>query len=176
MTRAVSIIAMGVFVFLAACDVGSVLTNKNAPDGGTKLDSGGGGDGAAAACVNNVQPASAHHVHAGGTNAGLACMQAGCHNPGGNQPFTFAGTLYTTAAGTTPKTGATIRVAGTLIAVSDDAGNFRGTATITFPASANATSCPSNTSMVSQLVAGGGNCNNCHKIGAGAQASPLNIP
>jgi hypothetical protein len=183
-------------LWMAGCDVGSVPVGGT-PDsggGGGQKDSGGGG-GTDASNANACAPAqapNAAHVHSGGgTNAGLNCMTApGCHGdqPGAGGVFAFAGTLYTSAAATTPKTGATIRVlsnGNTLPAATDDAGNFYGNGTLTFPANTLATSCPTLTNMATPLAAGagatplatgGGACNNCHKIGAGAQAPPINIP
>jgi len=146
---------------LASCDVGSVLGQS-----GTD-----GGDGAA--CINAATPGPTHVHAAGGTsNVGLACIASGCHLEGnmgtGATAFAFAGTLYTSAAGTSILSGATIQVKSgteTLSAVSDLDGNFVLRGTLTFPATTVATQCPSLIPMIGSLSAGGGNCNNCHRPG-----------
>src|SRR5258706_4814075 len=116
-----------IFAFaLAACDVGDASMK-----GMTMVDSGSGSN--TAQCVNPLTPDASHThnapVNAGNpTNAGLNCLAANCHNAGGaGGQYQFAGTLYTTTGGTTPSTGATIRVVAggqTYSAVTDDKGNF----------------------------------------------------
>jgi hypothetical protein len=110
-------------------------------------------------------------------------MQANCHNaavPGvGAQPFTFGGTLYTAAGGTTGVGGATVRVkfgSSTLTAITDSDGNFYGVGTITYPASVDVTSCPTVTSMVGMLQTGNGACNGsgCHAVGGSPGPIGLN--
>jgi hypothetical protein len=182
---------------LGACDVGSVLNRQNpqvdAP-GGHQDGNGGGPDGPGNGCVAAVTPVGAHLHTAGGTsNAGQNCITGGCHlvnQTGAGAPtFRAAGSLYTSAAGTAPKTGATIKIASganTLTAKTDDAGNFyicqagdncaNVQPALTFPANALATSCPSLNNMSGQLVTGGGACNNCHNKLANAMAPPVNIP
>lgn len=166
---------------LFACDVGQL------PGVGPDASMGGGdGSGSGSnACVDTVTPAAPAHLHAeGGTsNAGLGCMDAGCHlegNLGADAPaYTFAGTVYTDATGTTPKAGATVWVDfnGTRVsAVSDAEGNFYSMTPIELPAQTSATACPLVLPMVGLIVTGGGNCNNCHKLGAGAQAVPVYVP
>jgi hypothetical protein len=158
-------------LFMAGCDVGEVPINAmGAPDGG--------GSGSAV-CANAVSPAPAHpHTIGGTSNAGTNCMQAGaCHlagSVGGGPAWTFAGTLYTDAAKTAPKAGATIRVTSggqTFSATTDADGNFSGATAVTFPANTSATSCPSLTPMVGTLVQGQGGCNQCHVTGG--TTSPL---
>lgn len=174
----------------AACTVGEVGTsNNNAPDGGTKpgMDGGPTGNG----CVNAATPADKHLHTAGGTdNAGLNCLQGGCHlnnNLGAGAPgYQFAGTLY--KAGTTPLqpyAGATIQIksgATVITAITDTGGNFglpAGSLQGNFTATTNATACPTLTPMVTNLVSGGGgganSCNLCHTAAAGAQAPPITL-
>ena len=156
MTRAAAI----ALLVLGACDVGSVLVNNGTPDGGT-------------GCVNAATPGATHlHVAGGTPNQGQICLVSGCHLAAslgaGANPFAFAGTLYTTAAGTTIATGATVKVAfgtTTLTATTDADGNFTVLGTLTFPATSLATECPSLKPMVASLGTGGGNCNNCHRLG-----------
>jgi len=170
-------------LFASACDVGTVLANQGGGGDGGNGGSGSGsgsGSGGGSNCGDLVSPAPAPHLHAtGGTsNAGQACVASGCHLPGSTgtnaPPFSYAGTVYTTAAGTTPATSAVVMVtnAGTtrkLIADSD--GNFyEDPALLAAPtnqATANtaATACPTSTPMAGALVAGGGNCSaggTCH--------------
>jgi hypothetical protein len=83
---------------------------------------------------------SANPRHAGGaSNAKQNCL--GCHTRGGNNPkvWLFAGTIYETAAGTTPAVGAEVRLvtaAGTELgkAYSDNDGNFFFEGNAQFPA------------------------------------------
>lgn len=165
----------------AACTVGEVGTsNNNGPDGGTKpgVDGGPTGNGCVARATAGPQ-----HTHAigGGTNAGMNCLQAGaCHlsnsGAGAGPAYQFAGTVYK-ADGKTPNPGVTIRVkpmsgGAPGIMISDEAGNFSldaGSVMMAFPATTDATACPTLTSMVSQVVAnGGGACNSCHVAGGAA--------
>lgn len=153
---------LAVMFALASCDVGSVLP-ETGPDGG------GSGSG----CVNAATPGPAHVHTAGGlSNAGQTCIAPGCHLEGnlgtGASIFGFAGTLYTSAAGTSVLSGATIQVKSgtqTLSAVSDADGNFIFRGSLTFPATTLATQCPSAIPMIAPLNTGGGNCNNCHRPG-----------
>jgi len=167
-------ISVIVLLFASACDVGTVLANQSG-DGG-----GGSGSGSGSACGDLVSPAPLKHTHiAGGTsNAGMACVASGCHlegMTGTNAPaYSYAGTVYTTAAGTTPAAGSTIFItsAGTtrkLIADSD--GNFfidpllLASPGNQITTNTQATQCPTITPMVGALVAGGGNCSatgTCH--------------
>jgi hypothetical protein len=148
-------------LFAAACSVGEIAS-----------DGGGGGS----ACVDRIMPAGEAHVHAagGGTNAGVACVVSGCHldsGPGTGAPgFQFAGTLYK-PGGTAPSAGAVIRIkssAGIEVkGYTDSDGNFNisaGALANPFPATTNATACPTSTPMVGALTTGGGNCNadGCH--------------
>jgi len=178
MTRITVIVSL---LFASACDVGTVLANQGGGgDGGTGGSGSGSGSGGGSNCGNLVSPAPAAHMHtAGGTsNAGQACVASGCHldgMTGTNAPsFSYAGTVYTTAAGTTPAAGSTVFItaAGTtrkLIADTD--GNFYedpgllAAPTNQATASTAATQCPTSTPMVGALVAGGGNCSaagTCH--------------
>jgi hypothetical protein len=173
-----------------ACDVGSVVNqNLTGTDGGNTTDGNGSGSGSGSALCEPDATASAPDGH---HNEGMSCIAANCHLTGqtgaGAPAYTYAGTLYTTAAGTTPLGGATIMISmgGTekkVITASN--GNFFMTAapaglnaptnatTATTKASdcaANATAVP----MTGALVQGGGNCNNCHRNGG--TTSPINLP
>jgi hypothetical protein len=179
MTRITVIVSL---FFASACDVGTVLANQ----GGGGADGGGSGSGSGGGsnCSNLVTPAPDAHTHlAGGTsNAGLACMDAGCHNsatPGTNAPvYSFAGTVYTDATGATPAAGSTVFVtagATTKKLLADKDGNFYIEAAL-FPAPTNtatantqATQCPTVTPMVGALVQGGGNCSTTGACHGGSQ-------
>jgi hypothetical protein len=120
----------------------------------------------------------------------MLCISSGCHGPGSApQPvFTYAGTIYTTSAGTTPLGGATIfiKVGGVeKKVISASNGNFfmtgapAGLASPTNTATGNtkASDCAANATAVPMsgaLVTGGGNCNNCHKNGG--TTSPIHLP
>jgi len=170
-------------VCLLACDVGTYTgaVGGGGPDGG-----GGGGDGSGSGvvCENiSATPPDGHH------NPGQTCIAAGCHlqgQTGTNAPaWSYAGTLYKEAAGTNPFPGATIlvKLGGTeKKVITATNGNFwfvPGAAgldppTNTATANAKASGCPDTTPMVGALVQGGGNCNNCHKIGG--TTSPIHLP
>ncbi len=136
---------------LVACDVGT-YTGPNGSQSGTDAP------GSIAACENNsaARP-DGHH------NAGQSCLNSGCHgaNPG-STVFTIGGTLYTTAAGTTPAPGATIYIGTQKLFVATD-GNFYTSNPVTFPTTTKASLCPDTKPMVGPLnAAADGNCNNCH--------------
>lgn len=160
-------------LFVAACTVGEPPKGASGTDAGTA-----GGDGATGnGCVDRLALPDPAHVHlaGGGTNAGQGCVVAGCHlasAPGTNAPgYQFAGTIYK-PGGTTPNAGVTVTVKSmttnmTTAAITDDAGNFSisaGSLMMAFPATVNASACPTLTPMVSQLSQGGGNCTSaaCH--------------
>ncbi|HEU4728687.1 MAG TPA: hypothetical protein VFT22_12375 [Kofleriaceae bacterium] len=167
-------------LFFAACTVGEVGTASNGP-GGT-IDGGpGSGSGSAAACVNRATPATAFDHGGGVTHAGENCLQVGaCHlnnsGPGAGPPWQFAGTVYK-SDGVTPNPGVSIRIkqktgTGSITLVSDTAGNFSvaaGSLQQAFPATTDATACPTVKAMVSDLAQnGGGACNSCHVAGGAA--------
>jgi hypothetical protein len=177
-------IAVIVTVLLAGCDVGSVLThNQNNPDGNNGGGDSGGSNGSN--CQNLVSPPPVDHH-----NAGMGCMTAaGCHNAGlglgaAAPEYSFGGTVYRDAAGTTPYAGATILVTANGVTkklIAGDQGNFQITpilfAAPTNQATANAqaSACPAQTPMVGALVGGGGNCNGggtCH----GGTQGKIHIP
>ncbi|HUS28175.1 MAG TPA: hypothetical protein VMZ53_06690 [Kofleriaceae bacterium] len=174
-----------------ACDVGSVVQNSTGTDGGTKMDGTGSGSGSGSGSAANCEEISAtppdgHH------NPGQNCIAAGCHLTGqlgtNAPPFTYAGTLYTTAAGTAPVAGATIFVkmgATEKKVLSANNGNFwMGPApaginapTNAMTATTKASGCalaPNHVPMVGALVQGGGNCNNCHRNGG--TTTPIHLP
>ncbi|HEY6034221.1 MAG TPA: hypothetical protein VIV58_08180 [Kofleriaceae bacterium] len=174
MTRMFVIVSL---LFASACDVGTVLANQG---GGGDAGGSGSGSGGGSNCGNLVSPAPQAHTHiAGGTsNAGVACIAAGCHLDGqmgaGAPSYSYAGTVYTDAGGATPAAGSTMffTAAGTTRKiVADAAGNFFvETALLAAPtnqatANTSATQCPTISPMVGSLVQGGGNCSatgSCH--------------
>jgi hypothetical protein len=179
MTRIVVIFAL----VLAACDVGSAVSNNQAgPDGSVTggPDGSGGGSGSGSNCeAINATPPDGHH------NAGQTCLQAGCHligNAGAGAPeYSAAGTIYKDTAGTQPYAGATVimTVGGTthkMISAATGnagpgAGNFFIAKALATPPSAamtgttKASACPNTSAMSENLVDNGGNCNNCHRTG-----------
>jgi hypothetical protein len=179
-------IAVILLAFSAACDVGTAAQSGGGPDGGgggAKMDGSGSN---VAQCVDPVNPPPASHTHtnpaiAGNpTNQGLDCLSAGCHNAGGGGgQYQFAGTIYTTAGGTTPAPGVTIRVSfggSVTTATSDDKGNFYAVQAVTFGVgtTADVTSCPTITPMVTKLtIASNGGCNGCHAPGGTQSAIGL---
>lgn len=100
-------------------------------------------------------------------NPGQNCLE--CHNgqqqPQGAPIFTFAGTVFKDAAGTIPKTGATVIVIdanGTVAkAVTQANGNFYSSAALVAPYSVGASECPAaNVPMIENFS--DGDCNSCH--------------
>lgn len=154
----------------AACDVGSVVPGNGGADGSNGSN-----------CVNMTTPLTPQQhlpadqvVPGQASNQGQNCLSANCHNPAalgsGALAFTFAGTLYTTAGGTTGAGGVTVRVkfgSTVVTATTDSDGNFYSSTAVTFPATTDVTSCPTVKPMVSQLQTGNGACSStgCHVPG-----------
>jgi hypothetical protein len=161
----------------AACDVGQVTVP--APSGGPDA-SAAAPDAAAAsapdtasgpACRAAVQTADTGHH-----NPGQNCGVTGCHGGGGGGPvWTASGTLYTSAAGTTPMVGATVTVIDangvTIDLVTAQNGNFYTGNAIALPAKVFASQCPSLAQMISTVSAG--SCNSCHVGGSATGAAHL---
>lgn len=168
-------------IFLAACDVGSIATNnQGGPDGSVGGSDSGSNAGSDCEQVNTATAPDGHH------NAGMSCMQVGCHligNAGAGAPeYSYAGTLYKDLQGTQPYAGGTviITVGGQtykmVAAATDDLattgtpgiGNFWIPAALATPSTAamtgstKASACPTTMPMATPLVDNGGNCNNCH--------------
>ncbi len=151
-----------------ACDVGTVLANTNNPDGGS-------GSGSGPDCPPAATPAPAHmHVVGGTSNAGMACIVAGCHadGAGGTAPiFNYAGTIYN-AAGSAPAGGINVLITlggATKKWLTDADGNFYVQDPLQAPPTATmqATTkvCQTPTAMSGTLGAGNGNCSaaqTCH--------------
>lgn len=101
----------------------------------------------------------------GNHNAGAACLT--CHDGTGAPLWTVAGTIYTSAAGTTPLEAATIIVTDAdgvehkLVSATN--GNFYTAATIAFPVTVKASKCPDTEQMGNQPAIG--DCNSCHTGG-----------
>jgi len=162
-------------LILAACDVGEIPGAGGGGDGG-----GGGGDGGSgsgSSCENvAATPPAGHH------NPGMGCRSAAaCHNAQlglgtGAPEFSLAGTVYKDTAGTMPYPGATIFVTINGMkkkTIAADNGNFWFVpALVPGPTTAmtgmtSASACPNTTPMSGLLVAGGGDCNNCHRASGG---------
>lgn len=170
---------------MTACDVGALP--GFAPDASMGGSGSGSGSNVANVC-EELNPGGAPDGH---HNEGMACIAAGCHsetNPGpGAPPYSYAGTFYTDATGTAPLAGATVfvKLGGKEVkALTASNGNFfitpgiggLETSTNAMTGNTRVSGCPTvSTPMVGALVAGGGNCNNCHKLGAGAQAVPMHL-
>ncbi len=160
-------IAVILSLFVAACDVGSAITNGQQPDSGMgsgKMDGSGSN---ATMAHTHLAPVNANNP----TNAGLGCMSTNCHGAttgAGASKFTFAGTVFTGPAASMGNPNITIRV-GALTAVSDAAGNFYSTSAVTFPQNTSAGS----SSMLSQISVGDCNSSSCHQFPGGAQ-TPIN--
>ena len=162
-----------------ACDVGTVLANSTG-------DGGSGSGSATLDCPPAQSPAPAAHMHiVGGTsNAGMACIAAGCHLQGSTGTnsqtglpapvYNYAGTVYNTG-GATPAAGINVLVTlgGTTKKWLTDAdGNFYVTdplqAAPTAQMQASTKACQTPTAMSGVLGAGQGNCSaagTCHGTG-----------
>jgi hypothetical protein len=114
-------------------------------------------------CVNATT-----NYGSGQHNAGMDCTM--CHTPSGSgPPFTVAGTMYTTSAGTTPAAGAAITVidksgAKTNLVVQAN-GNFYTNTSFTFPLTVYASSCPTVDKMPSTVSAETGSQVGCSESG-----------
>ena len=115
-------------------------------------------------CANQVTTGNTNGHH----NPGMDCMD-GCHDHG----FTLAGTLYTSAAGTTIVSGATISAIDALgnrfDMVSQTNGNFYTAFAITYPITIYASECPTIQMMSAQITDSsmiGCNKTGCHAGGS----------
>ncbi|MEO8842034.1 MAG: hypothetical protein ABI591_08370 [Kofleriaceae bacterium] len=164
-----------------ACDVGTVLANSSTDGGGSGSGSGSGSDCPAASAT----PAAAHTHAVGGTsNAGMACIAAGCHldGTGGAPIFNYAGTIYN-AAGTGPAPGINVLITlgGTTKKWMTDAdGNFyvpdplQAAPTATMQATTKV--CQTPTAMVGALGAGNGNCSSAQSCHGGTEGKITSQP
>jgi hypothetical protein len=98
----------------------------------------------------------------------------GCHNHG----FTIAGTVFSSASGSTAVTGATIRVVDannqTVDIVSQLNGNFYTSTPVTFPLTVLATSCPTVDHMTATVA--GTSTIGCNKSGCHTSGNWIHIP
>lgn len=99
---------------------------------------------------------------------GSDCLS--CHGPGGaaTAKFTAAGTVYTSASGTTPAAGIEVWIGGVKVATTNAAGNFFTTAALGSTIgsiSVNNLNDP-NTKRTMATVATTGSCNGCHAAGS----------
>ena len=158
---------------VSGCTVGEVGPTGAGPDApvGGNPDASAGPDAPAGLTFGTCRDQVTANLGNGHHNAGQDC-QSGCHDHG----FTLSGTVYTSAAGTTPAVGATITIkdaAGVMFdVVSATNGNFSTTRAVTFPVLVVASSCPSATPMSGSIAAGNGGCNKsgCHVPGVGQGA------
>ena len=156
---------------LSGCTVGEVGGPGVGPDAGRGGDGGIQPDappgGLAFGPCRNKAPNGLDGHH----NAGQSC-QAGCHDHG----FKLSGTLYTSAAGTTPVVGGAISVKdanGVVFdMISEANGNFYTTRTVAFPVQVIASACPDAKPMSGAISLADGNCNKagCHVPGVGQGA------
>ncbi len=95
-------------------------------------------------------------------NAGQDCMN--CHSN-----WTVAGTLYTTATGSTPAAGATVTVIDannhSLDLVVQANGNFYTQSSVTFPITLYASDCPTVQMMTAQMTSANNNNGGCNQTG-----------
>jgi len=143
--------------------------NGNNPDaGGNHPDAGNGNPDAGISgppCKNKVTSVGSGHHH-----AGEDCMNS-CHFHG----FTLAGTLYSSASGTTALSGASITVKDasgqTFDIVSQADGNFYTSSSVQFPVTVYASECQiqqAGVPMMASLTSGNAGCNqtSCHTTSA----------
>ena len=172
-------LATSLFLVLpSACGVGDARTGTDGEEtgggggGGAGPDGGAGpgpdgGDTPAEDCDEPVTSGLPNGNH----NAGLSCIEAGCHaaGQGGGPDWTIAGTVYDASVGGQPVAGATIRIidgAGKEIElISAQNGNFYTLEAVTYPLQGPvASACPTTRQMPDPVQAGGGGCNQagCH--------------
>jgi len=170
MTRIAVILAFAI----AACDVGSVVTNNQGGPDGSMM---GGVDSPVGSNGSNCDPLATNNTD-GHHNAGQTCLQSGCHLVGqtgaGAPEYSVAGTLWRDSGGASPYANATIEVTiggTTHKLVTATNGNFFSPPALTpaptagSPGTTKASACPSTLPMSENLVDNGGNCNNCHRTG-----------
>jgi hypothetical protein len=163
-----SIVRGIVFIALTACVAETDGDSPVVPGGGGAVS--GGGDGTTPDAGTLSWPEGAPACEAPAAPPGT-----GMHNPGkpclNCHAFTLAGTLYTSATGSTGRSGATITIrdsAGkTFEVVTQQNGNFYLGGLIKFPVLVAASSCPSVKQMPSAAM--NGNCNACHGGGTNMQ-------
>jgi hypothetical protein len=86
-----------------------------------------------------------------------------CHKAGGDSPVIYAaGTLYTTAAGGTAVTGATVKI-GSVTMISDKGGTFYSSKTVTL-SPPTVSKCP-NADQTMSSTPTSADCNGCHTAG-----------
>lgn len=117
------------------------------------------------------------HIASGTSNAGMACIAAGCHlqgSTGTNAPvYNYAGTVYNAGGTAVGGINVLITVGGTTKKwLTDTDGNFSVQdplqAAPTATAQATTKVCQAPTAMSGLLGAGNGNCNaagTCHGVG-----------
>ncbi len=182
-------LAFAIVICLGACDLGGEYlpggelpdpaapdADPAAPDADPSAPDAAPGAPDAEAAANCAEPVLG--VPSGEHNAGQPCQP--CHGPGGNAPlWSLGGTLYTSAAGTSPLSGATIRVSDadgqTLDLVTAANGNFWTSAPVAFPITVLATRCPDSVPMIAP-VASPGDCNSAGCHSAGAPSGRIHLP
>ncbi len=152
-------------VGIAGCVVGDTAPWEPAVDAAVEAPDADLGTPDSAPAAATCEPA-ATILPNGNHNAGEACLT--CHDGTGAPLFTLAGTIYTSAAGTTPLAAATVVVTDAngleLKLASATNGNFYTSATIAWPVTVKASKCPDELQMTSQPAVG--DCNGCHTAGA----------
>lgn len=108
-------------------------------------------------------------------NPGQDCNGA-CHDHG----FTLGGTLYASATGGAPVTGATITVIDAtnrqIDVVTAQNGNFFTSQVMVFPVKVIASACPDVRPMVTQVTAADAGCNRSGCHATGAATGPIHLP
>ena len=170
-------------LLLVACTVGDpnaqpgddvdAASGPDSAGGGGDGGGGGGGDGGGNAnCEPAATPPNGEH------NPGTACVGQGCHDGAtqGVPRFYLAGTLYTSAAGTTPLAGATILIPNGMgnptKMVTATNGNFYLTTPITLPVRVKASLCPNTDQAMTAMV----NQPNCNAAGCHAAGNRIHLP
>jgi hypothetical protein len=167
-------------------------------DAGPKADAGGGEGGAGDAGAADAGPANAFTGAAafvatlgastikgahpnGGNPAKADCLSGGCHGAGGNGPrFLAGGTVFTSAAATTPAAQVEVRLrnaAGVAVSTYTDAnGNFfvraGGATTLIFPANTGARNAAATRPMSATIADGACNSGGCH----GGATGVIHVP
>lgn len=137
----------------------------------------------AGAYVATTGPSTIKGAHPNGGNpAKVDCLSSGCHGAGGAGPrFAAGGTVFTSAAGTTPAAQVEVRLrdgAGKAVsAYTDTNGNFfvraADAAALVFPVQAGARNTASTRAMSASIANGACNSAACH---GGAATGVIHVP
>jgi hypothetical protein len=180
-------------LLLAAAGCGSTGTDLNQVVNVDPLAGPGGADGGGSSVADPFAGASGYSGNQSGDtahNAGLSCMQSGCHGGSEAPPFLIGGTVYKDYAGTTPYPGVEVRVldsnGNSATTTTGSNGTFyirAGQGGVAFPAIVGARDATTTRPMVTTLTGSMGSCSQdgCHVADGGPTSNtgnyyPIHVP